>query len=392
MPLNRQSFYLLLWVLTPLLTVLASKTTYPNQIYVCYELLEVGLCALFFRQFVTLVRSQLKWLTVLLLYAVVFIIVSYYGVDFPTSVEYGVFYLPLIVVLEFFAAYSVGYLFDERRTFKYLMGAALALMAYTLLQIQLSPDADRFVSSLSLPMSIPVFIYSGQALLAFVCMIVLLLSLKKTIVVTGGVSLAIAYVLKPYVQPGRSLGKTSVTRTRLLATLLTSLLLLVASGVILAGYSAYLSGTIARFSEEEDVSRSSIALYSVVLLAQHFPQGIGWFGFLSQSIGVISYDVIDARGDLHSGANLHSSYMTWALEGGAPIVLIILYLFWKLFGVIRSFFRTKSTRVLGATLLIWLLSGMIYGAFQQWHSSGTFWGLFGFAFGCYERYRAQRCD
>ena len=390
MRLNRETLYLSLWVLTPLVSDLGSKTPFPNQIYVLYELLEVFLCALFFRNFMTVVRVQVKWLCVLLLYAVTFIAVSYYGVDFATSVEYGVFYLPMIVTLEFFVAFSVGYLFEEQITFRFLVGAAFVQMAYTFLGIQLWPYAQRYITGLSLPMAIPLFIYSGRGLWALVCLMVLFLSLKKTIVAVGILSIGLAYLLKGYAQPGVSFFSRYIKRRRFITAMLTVPVILLTIGVIFVRYAPQLSGTLARFSEPEDTARSSIALYSILLLAEHFPRGIGWFGFLSQSIGVISYDATDARGDVHLGANLHSTYMTWALEGGLPIVLIMVYLFWKLIRVTWFFLRNDPTRVLGVTLLIWLLVGMVYGTFNQWHSSGTLWALFGFAFGCSERYKARQ--
>lgn len=386
--LSKASVYLLLWVLTPLVTALGAKTSFPNQIYVGFELLQVCLCALFFRSFFRVVSAAAKWLAVVLLYAVVFIVVSYYGVDFSTSVEYGVLYLPAIVLLEFFLAFSVGYLYPYETTFRYMMKMALVLVAYTLVEIVLSPDQSRFVSTLNVPMAIPLFVFSGSNLTALLCMLVLLLSLKKTIVVVGGMSLVGSYFLRRYVREADRPRRERMSRRALISAVVGGLTALAAAGVILVYFSSYISGTFDRFSEEEDVSRASIALYSYILLAQNFPQGIGWFGFLYLSADVIPYTSTTARGDVLGGANLHSTYMTWALEGGAPILAIVLFLFISLWRAVWSFLRRHATRQLGATLLIWLLGGMILGAFQQWHSSGTFWELFGFAFGCYARYRA----
>lgn len=385
---NRRSGYLLLWVLTPLINALGEKTPYPNQIYVCLELLQVGLAALFFGNFVTMMRAQANWLVWLLAYGVVFVVVSYYGVDFATSVLYGVQYLPLIVTLEFFLAFTIGYQYNEAVTFRYMRGMALVLLAYTLLEIVLSPDQIRFVSTLNIPMAIPLFVFAGSNLLAGLCMLVLLLSLKKTVVVVGGFSLMAAILLKRYVRP-KGAGRKRAGRVALISTIVTTVVALVGAIVILTVFSSYISATFDRFSEPEDVARSSIALYSYILLAEHFPWGIGWMGFLSQSIGVIAYDTTDARGDVHSGANLHNSYMTWALEGGVPIMLMVVVLFFSIFRVCWRFARRPETRMLSATLVIWLISGMVFGAFQQWHSSGTCWQLFGFAFGCQQRYRRQ---
>jgi hypothetical protein len=387
MPPRRISVYLLLWVLTPLVDTVAVKTWYPNQIIVGYELLQVCLGVVLFRNFAKIVVVQARWIVILLLYSGTFIVVSYYGVDFATSVENFVLYEPFLILLPFVVAFSIGYIYPEERTFRYLMAAGLVLLVETLLEMQLLPDQTRFVSTLNLPMAIPIYVFWGHTLLALICVLVLLTSLKKTMVVIGLMSFVMAFLLKGYVRRGGAPVGGSSGKRGLVATIATTLVLLVAATVILMGYSSHITGTVGRFSEAEDVSRAKITYYSLLLLAQRFPWGIGWFGFLSQSIGVIPYDTTDQRGEIHSGANLHNSYMTWALEGGAPILLIVIYLFWKLLAVIRSFLRHQQQRLLGAILLIWLLGGMIFGAFQQWHMTDTFWQLFGFGFGCYARYR-----
>jgi hypothetical protein len=389
MKIRQDSLCLLLWVATPLVVNLAQMTAYPNQIYILYEIFEICLAAVILKRFVQAVRIQLKWVAVLLLYSLTFIVVSYYGVDFDTSIEYGVYYQPLVIVLEFSVAFIIGYLFDERRTFKYLRLFAFVLMAYTLLDIELEPDRSRFVTNLNIPMAIPLFVFARQGFFALLAVLVLLLSLKKTIVACGLLSLALAYLLRSYVlRRETSTGaRRRLTPARLIAAIATVTFVFAATAFIMLRFSTNLSATMARFSEPEDTSRAAIAAYSLILLVQNFPYGIGWFGFLYMSIGVIRYDVTDARGEVRPGAPLHNSYMTWALEGGLPVVLIVTFLFWHFLRTIRRLLRHEESALIGATALIWLLSGMLFGAFQQWHSSATFWLLFGFVFGSYERYR-----
>lgn len=380
------SVYLILWVVTPLVNAVAVKTWYPNQIIVGYELLQVCLAFILFRDYVGVILAQAKWIVVLLLYAGTFIVVSYYGVDFATSVEYFVLYMPFLIVLPFMVAFTIGYIYAEERTFAYMMAVGPLLLLETLLEMQLYPEQTRFASTLNIPMVIPIYVFSGQALLALVCFIVLLMSFKKTLAVIGLISLVMAFLLTGFVSRGGAPRRAASGRQSVAVTIATTAVLLTATTFMVMEYATNITGTVGRFSEPEDISRAAITYYSLLLLAQHFPWGIGWLGFLSLSIGLIPYDTTDQRGVVHSGANLHNSYMTWALEGGAPILLIVIYLFWKLIGVIRSFLRRREQRLLGATLLIWLLGGMIFGAFGQWHMTDTFWQLFGFAFGCYARY------
>lgn len=396
MSFSGKTLFIFLWALTPLVIILASKyTQYPNQIYVLYHLFMIILAALVFRKFINIMIVQVRWLSLALLYACTFIFVSYFGADFATSVEYGVLYLPVIILLEFFVAFTIGYMYQEQRSFKYLMGVAVLLIVYTVVDILLYPEQSRYISSLNIPMAIPIFVFMGQTFLAMVAVLILFLSLKKTIVVVGLISFCLSIVFKGYMRGHtwmrNEINKALNDRTVFVRKYAKRFVLIAAIVVILIGFSPYLSKMIERFLYvNEDPTRSSISDYSFELLPEYFPQGIGLGGFSFVSKDIIPYEVIDARGVARSGANLHNSYMTWVLEGGAPIILIVSIMFWCLFRIIRRFLRIPHTRVLGATLLIWLLSGMIYGAFQQWHNSGTFWGLFGFSFGCYERYRSRK--
>lgn len=383
---TRQALYIGLWAITPLVTSLAATyTDFPNQIFVIYQLLILALGAVTFPRFRVLINAQFKWLVLLSLYALTFIIVSYFGVDFSTSLSYGVLYLPLLL-LEFFLAFSVGYLFSEQRAFKYMASAAIVLMLYTMLDIYFFPDRERFVTSLNIPMAIPIFVFLGQSFLAFVCTVFLFVSIKKTVVAAGVLSLGMALGLNRFVRPRIKFIRRYYRLNTVLISCGKLVVLAVVVGAILVQYTSYISTTVGRFSESEDGSRAAIAVYSVSLLIEHFPRGIGLGGFSFLSRDVIPYETTTARGDTVIGANLHNTFMTWALEGGAPVLIIVAILFWQLFMVIYRFWKRHATRMLSATLLVWLASGVLFGMFHQWHNSGTFWVLFGFAFGCSKRY------
>lgn len=103
------------------------------------------------------------------------------------------------------------------------------------------------------------------------------------------------------------------------------------------------------------MSRAAITHYSLLLLAERFPWGLGWSGLQSQSIGVIPYTT-DQRARYTSARICTIRYMIRVLEGRPPIPL---------------------------------LDGTTFGAFQQRHMRDTFGQLFGFALGCYLRSRSD---
>ena len=152
----------------------------------------------------------------------------------------------------------------------------------------------------------------------------------------------------------------------------------------------YIIKTIERFENaslnQDDTNRGKIALYSYQLLMEYFPFGIGLGGFSYLSSDVIPYTIMDARGNLSSGANLHNSYMTWALEGGWSIMSIVLILFVSLFKIIHLFISHNESKTLGIVILIWAFSGMFFAFFHQWHNTWSFLFLFGYTFGCSKRY------
>ncbi len=392
MSFSGRSLYILLWALTPLISLLVYRySQYPNQLYWGYKLFLVILALLIFRDSVKIISVQLRWLGLVSLYAFSFIAVSYFGVDFTTSVQsYHVLYKPLIL-LDFFVSFVVGYKYHENQSMKYVLLTGGIILVYAIADVWITPDKTRLISGLEIPMAIPAAVIFGNTFIALVMVVFLFASMKKTVAACGLVSFGLAFFLKKVLRLrgwayGRSLKKEILEYVAARKFLIFFLALLIA-----VVSPPYIFSTIERFSSSYiDTTRVAITSYSFQLLYEYFPGGIGLGGFSFLSLDSIPYQITDARGVVRSGANLHSSFMTWALEGGALVLLVVTVIFLYLVKIIRRFLIFDNTKYLGAILLVWLVAGMIFGLFQQWHNTGAFWLLFGYSFGCYERYRATK--
>ena len=391
MTFSKKALFIFLWALTPFVSLLAFRYShYPNQLYWLYKIFLAILVVFIFRDFFKIITVQIKWLALVALYAFSFIVVSYFGVDFSTSIfNYHVLYLPLIL-FDFFIAFTIGYKYHENSVFKYIVGIGIALAMYAVADIFLTPGKTRLVADLGISMAIPVSVVFGNIFLALMFVLFLFASMKKTIAACGLLSFGLAIWLnwaltlkgRVYV---RSVKDTIIEYLAARKILTVSVIL-----TLVALSPPYILRMIERLKYMgSDTTRTAISDYSFDLLQEHFPYGIGLGGFSFLSMDTIPYQIIDGRGVLRTGANLHNSFMTWALEGGALVTLVMIVIFFYLLKIIRRFLLFDETKALGVVLLIWALSGMLFGLFQQWHNSGTFWLLIGYSFGCYERYRLR---
>ncbi|MCX7144230.1 MAG: hypothetical protein NT123_24980 [Proteobacteria bacterium] len=382
----------MLWLLSPLVSFVAGRySEYPNQIYYIYKLFLVIAAALVFRDFVKITIVQLKWQLFVIAYAVALIAASYFGVSFETSVsEYLVLYQPLSM-FDFFVAFVAGYKFHERKLFSYFYSIGVILFVYSVIDMLANPDKSRYITSLDLPMVIPVAIILGKTLFAIILVAIAFASIKKTIVFIAVLSFGLSWWYKyrnsKIISRDFATGDNHGTWHSVLARMAVVVCVLALFIVIASNFQSTIDRLL--LTDEEDTVRSLIQLTSFQLLSEYFPRGIGFGGFSFITRDDIPYPLLDQRGNLTQGANLHNSFMTWALEGGLPVLLVVCAMFFAMYRTIRSFWRHKETTILAFVLSVWLLQGVIFGLVQQWHSASTFWMLFGYAFGCRERYRGK---
>ncbi len=386
MSFNKQSLFIFLWAIYSLGVFIAARyTEFPNQAYVIYGVVLTFLATLVFRDIVNVTFVQLKWLALPLAYALTFIIVSYFGIDFEQSIKYQVLYLPLVITIDFFLAFIIGFKFRETTIAKYALIAGGLSTFYLLTEAFLFPSTRMGGLDLDVAMVVPLAVLFGAKPMALAALFVLIASTKKTITVVALLAFAGAYWLN-----SRNGAKAAgAVKPSVFATWLRRVAGAVAVIAVVGYFAQNIQTTYERltFEGDGDPMRTAISTVSFDMLEEHFPWGIGLGGFSSASQSQINYQTYDARGEIVVGANLHSSYMTWALEGGLPILLIVLALFFFAVRAIWYLQKNDESRMFALVLLIWLLQGMLFGMFHQWHNTHPFWALFGLVFGCYERHR-----
>jgi hypothetical protein len=386
---SKKALFTFFWAMQPLMAILFGRyTLFPNQLYVIYGSWLVLSVFLVFKDFATIIRVQMKWLVFVLGYGVIFIVVSFFGVDFDAALKYQVLYLPLSA-LDFFVAFVIGYKVNELKVFRMMVFAGLLTILFLVADYYLFSSAINYLPPLNVTMTIPVAILTGFTSIASIVFVLIVASTKKAMTAIALVSVALAYWAKKRNNFVVNPNNDPINKPRRATAWLQKLTMLIVGSVLALLLFQNIQATLGRFLYEGDgdPTRTLIALTSYKLLLQYFPRGIGWGGFSSITRDDLNYQTVDLRGEVSVGANIHNSFVTWALEGGLPIVLLMLILFIYYFRTVRFFLKNEKSNLLGWVTLIWMLQGIFFGMFHQWHNTVLFWPLFGFTFGCYERYK-----
>ncbi|HEX7754828.1 MAG TPA: hypothetical protein VF421_05785 [Niabella sp.] len=378
--------------------LLAGITSIPNHINVGYNLFIFILGILTCGFTVSDVKSYLKWLCLPAAYIITFIIVSYYGVNFAYSVKYHVLYMPFGLA-EFSSWYMVGYFFHERQSFKifYKVATFFGLGSMLLVLVGLvDPELTRAIYGLDLPIAMPLTVLFGDIIFGGLIIIISVFSIKKTVVLCTAIGLILPLLLKKSGKVNDVFGvvKHVYQRKRSILPMskgVKTVLLVTLGAVLITVFFSYMIATITRFSANEDVVRGAIALEFLNQLFSHFPAGTGFYTFGYLTSDVIEYWTFTASGDLVNGDGvaLHNTFMHFALEGGLPIIIIVIIFYRNFFRAIRFLYRYRPAKGLAIVLISWCVISIVYGMFQQLHGTRYFLGIFGFAFGAYERYKRQ---
>lgn len=327
-----------------------------------------------------------RWLLLPAIYVAVFMVTTYFGANFEYSIRYRVLMMPFMLI-DFFAWYTVAYCVDERRfaravTLAYV-SFAVAAIAFARIGL-IDAEATRVIYGPDVPFALVASSMSSMVVASAVLLTAALASLKKTVVICALIGFVLVLLAKrQWPMPGwprRSVTLSGVIRGTVLA--------LFAMPALMPLALPYLEQTIERFMlDGEDVMRLAMASEFVRLLAENFPRGTGYytFGYLTQD--TLPYTTYTADGtELQDGMSLHNTPMHIMLEGGLPITLIALALYLRAFGVLRRMHRHPPSRGAATMIFAWLVVCGVYGMFNQLHGSRYFFGVLGFAFGCYQRH------
>jgi hypothetical protein len=385
----------LLLATSVLVELFASTTQYPNQVNVIYSGIVLGVALMTTPAHSSFRRSFQKWILLPASYVVVFMIVSYYGVSFDASISNHVLYMPLWLV-NFTSCFMVGYFFHERIYLRYLCQVCgvfgVASLVFAMFE-WIDPDQTRIISGLDLPAATSVAVTSGDLFWTGILLFISFFSLKKTVVAcTIGAVLA-AFTLKKitkspnFILSEKVRSQIDVQFSRLIKTISFAVLCI----ALLSIFSPYMFATVQRLLlEKEDIIRSSADAEAYRILRENFPFGIGYgtFGHLTRD--TLQYATYTASGDrIDDGMSLHNTFMHIAVEGGLPIIVIVLFFYWNLGKVVRRLLLFDLSKPLAIILITWAIISVLFGLFNQLHATRYFFGIFAFAFGCYERYRIE---
>jgi hypothetical protein len=255
----------------------------------------------------------------------------------------------------------------------------------------IDPEQTRVISGVDLSLAMPISILFGDIFFSGIILVLSIFSIKKTVVL--GVLLSyfvVSYYKKKYeIKSFLNLVKVTLPIKKMFYSKTIKIFLLVfLAGLLIILFSPFMLATIDRFAVNTDEVRMSIATEFFNELFRNFPNGTGYYTFGYLTGDIIEYSSTTASGEiLTDGVTLHNSLMHFALEGGLAILIIVFLLYKYYFKTIRFLLRWNEAKYLAIILICWFFVTTFYGMFQQYHATRYFFGIFGLAFGVYEKFK-----
>lgn len=382
----RFTIFLTVLCATPVVDRLAGLSEYVTYINVMYRILSLAVSIFVCAGFPKIVSLSVRALVVPLIYVIGFFVASIYGANLEYSIDFRLFLLPLLLV-DFFQWFLAGLIFNEKSLLRkiYLYGAvygalSIGLGLFDLIDVEMT----RVIAGPDIPVALVASIASYQGIYSLLLMIMAVGSLKKTVVLCSiGGGLAVLFL--------RRIGGLSRRRRESRFRYAGFLQVAVIIGFVLPALAAampYIDQTIARlFGEREDVLRDAMFSEFSYLLPVYFPWGSGFytFGFLTQY--TLDYTTVTADGREMLGMSLHNTIMHVLLEGGLVVSLCFVILYGTAIWYGIKLYRNPETRAVAIVMLSWVLVALMYGMTNQLHATRYYFGIVGFCYGTFYRYR-----
>ncbi|MES2987619.1 MAG: hypothetical protein V4808_06920 [Pseudomonadota bacterium] len=382
----RFTIFLTVLCAAPVVDRLAGLTEYVTYIGVIYRVLSLVTSLVVCVGFPRIIALSSRALLVPTIYVIGFFISSIYGVNPEYSMEYRLMLLPFVVV-DFFQWFLAGLLFNEKSFQKkiYFYAAIYGLLSiiFSLFEL-IDVDMTRVIAGPDIPIALVASIVSYQGLYSLFLTIVAIGSLKKTVVLCsiGGGFIALFLMRLGGVSKGGVNNQFKYSAFLQFAAF--------AGCVVPFLFVAmpYIDQTILRlFVEREDVLRDAMFDEFSYLLPMYFPWGSGYytFGFMTQY--TLDYMTVTADGREMLGMSLHNTFMHVLLEGGVVVTacFAILYATAIIYGI--RLYRNIETRTVAILMLSWVLVSLMYGVTNQLHATRYYFGILGFCYGVFYRYR-----
>lgn len=388
---QKPSLFLSLLAATPLIELTAGTSLWITYLLYGYRILLLSHALIITRRRPQLWRDLKKDLRLPALYVATFLITTMFGTDLEYSIRYRALFLPVLVV-DFFLWYVAGHLFSAEQLFSRITYFTLAFASLSVLFATtglLDAEATRVIYGLDVPIAIAPAIAMNNFPIAVALILASLASLKKTVVLCAAISIAFALILRIKYPPQNADQKRKIMYGRLVTK---SLVYASATAAAIIFVLPFVEQTVARLAlEREDLYRLAMAQEFYRLIGDYFPFGTGYYTFGSLTRDALPYTTYAADGtELSDGMSLHNTLMHVTLEGGLPILLILLALWYQVISKARAMLHQPKNRIAGIVIITWLASSFAYGMFNQLHATRYYFGTIGFAFGFYASHSKTR--
>jgi hypothetical protein len=343
----------------------------PNQVFWAYALSIAAFSAAVGIRSKTALWAAGTLVALHALYLLAFVIVSYWELIPGTTARH----LPLIS-LDWAVAltgFVVGYRLKASQVVRALVILAWLVVAYTVGQWVLTPGVSRFGYG-ALSMLLLVVVVAYNRVIATLCLGLVMAGSNHVTPLAAGLAGVLFYV--PAYYRGNVL--RSIVENR--RFLLLAFALPLATTVVLER----VLGTFNRFRTlGDDTVRDYIVDNSIAMLRESGFMGIGYMNFYAWTGLDTGYREVARTGSDILGFNLHNSYMTWWLEGGVLVTIVVLVLL--LLTIKRLSVIHEYDKRMGAVLYSWLVVFAIFAMFHQLHMTIQFWSAIGLIWGMHAR-------
>lgn len=142
-------------------------------------------------------------------------------------------------------------------------------------------------------------------------------------------------------------------------------------------------GDIYIVGEGVDTVRENIFDYANELIKDNWVLGIGYMNFAPHYGRQFNYYFVTPTGKEIAGMSVHNTFQALLLEGGLPLVTIMLLIFIRYFDILRqqiNLSKNKKEIFFYKVLVVIMIQLMVWGVYHQLHQGVLLWMMLGLVF------------
>lgn len=339
------------------------------------------------------IPSLIDVLGLLFLYLGAFYLVSFWEMYPGTTIKWGKFELIQFAVV--FVHYAVGRVCKEQEILQAYAWIATVIISLTIAQIFLDEERIRYGYGWQLMMCLPAALLLRKYWLVVIGLTVMLASRHKSALACAVLGCLIVFIFAklpplPRSKPAQQMLSLAFHLT---ALIFASIAVYILSPHIISTIGRFISDDSTTFRvlgvsiepEGEDIVRAAHILEAIRILPEHYIKGMGYMNFYEWTTDLGGFASINQYGTELTGITLHNAYLSWVIEGGITVSVVVLFIAHRLWSRIRS--MLVYSRNFAVLSIAWFAILLLHGMFHQLHQMMQLWGSIALIYGFIDRKR-----